>query len=114
MADGGKLLREGWQEVQSRNKPTVYSIDGALRRAADLAHPTNRDSALWAAQHALDSAIATNDTFRERAEFRSAVVIPKFNDHPDTTIEDALAVYDEAIKAQGRIKVVVSKAKGRK
>lgn len=114
LVDGGRLLKDGWEEAQSRNKPTVYSMDGALRRAVDLAHPQNRDLTWWAARYALDHQLAGHKTFRERAEFDDGMVLVKFNNHPDTTLADATAVYDGAIKAQGSIEVFVSKAKGRK
>jgi hypothetical protein len=114
LADGGRLLKDGWQEKQSRQKPDVFSIDGALRRGLDLAHPVNRDSTAWAAQYALNAVIEADETFKPRADFQGHPVLVKFNNHPDTTLADAITVYDRAIKAQGRIKVVVSKSKGRK
>src|ERR1051325_9533447 len=53
LAEGGELLHDGWQEQQSRGKPTKYGFMGALRHAVDLAHPVDRSRAVTAAQHAL-------------------------------------------------------------
>ncbi|AQT25733.1 hypothetical protein EniyanLRS_58 [Mycobacterium phage EniyanLRS] len=105
LADGDELLKDGWQEVRSRGKPTIYSVDGAVRKALDLAHPHNRDKTWWAVKYALENAI------HEHFPDRSGIL--HFNGHPDTTLAEAITVFDSAIKAMGRIQVAVSKAKGR-
>lgn len=107
LAEGGELLKTGWSE--KRSKKTLFSMDGALREALNLAHPLNRDESWWAARHAILEAIGHNPALQARG--RGMLV---FNNHPDTTLADAITVYDDAIKAQGRMKVAVSKAKGRK
>lgn len=114
LADGGVLLKDGWQADQKGKRPPQFSMDGALRKGLDLAHPVHRDSAVWAAQHALVEVISRSQTFNDRSLYNGAVVLINFNNHPDTTLADAITVYDSAIRAQGSIKVAVSKAKGRK
>jgi len=95
-------------------KPDKFSMDGALRKGLDLAHPVNRDETAWAAQHALVEVIKRSQTFNERGLANGVVSLMTFSNHPDTTLADAITVYDDAIRNQGRAKVAVTKAKGRK
>jgi hypothetical protein len=115
LADGGELFKKGWQET--RGKRTYYSVDGALREALNVAHPKNRDRADIAGRHAIIGAIHSKPEWFERGRFAAtsnAVVVPKWSNHKDTTFEDALELYDIAIKNQGKITIAISKSKGRK
>ena len=114
LADGGDLFKDGWQEKQSRGKPTKYGVMGALREATNFAHPRDRDRALWAAQHALQVAMERDKTAENGMAHLPAPVITRWESHPDTTLVDALRVFDAAILAQGRVNQTQSKQKGRK
>lgn len=114
LAEGGDLLKDGWQEQQSRNKPNKYGFMGALRAAVHLAHPRDASRAIWNAQFALQSALNVDETAANGMAHMDDPVITRWESHPDTTLADALRVYDRAIKAQGTVNTTVSKSKGRK
>lgn len=114
LAEGVDLVKDAWCEKQSRNKPTKYSVLGALRAAVDLAHPRDRHRALGAAQHALQGALNVDKSAPNGKAHLNFPVITRWESHPDTTMDDALRVVDLAIKNQGRVNIAASKAKGRK
>jgi hypothetical protein len=111
--EGGELFKDGWQEKRSK-KPTRYSAMGALRAAIDLAHPKDRSRAIWAAQYALQSAMEKDPSGVNGIAHLPKPVITRWESHPRTTLEDAIRVYDAAIRNQGKVNQTVSKAKGRK
>jgi hypothetical protein len=114
LADGGDLLKDGWQETQARKKPTKYSLMGALRHAVDLAHPADRHRAVTAAQHALQVAMEKDKTAVCGMAHLPTPVLTRWESHPQTTLEDALRIYDAAILAQGRVNQTQRKQRGRK
>lgn len=114
LAEGNELLRDGWQAKQSRGKPTHYSVMGAMRAAVDLAHPRDRTRALTAAQRAIQAAVDADRTRENGMAHLTVPVITRWESNPNTTLDDALRVYDAAIKNQGTVNTAVSKAKGRK
>lgn len=114
LAEGGDLLKDGWQAPQSRSKHTKYSMTGALRAGCDLAHPADRDKSLYFAQHALVGALTRDEKSALGIGHLPDPYLTRFEHHPDTTIEDALRVYDAAIKNQGAVNVSKLKGKGRK
>ena len=109
LSDGGELFKDGWEEQRPRKKPTVYSFMGALRRAVDLAHPKDRSRALWAAQHALQGAVEKDPTKDNGIAHVDKPVITRWESHPKTTLNDALRVYDAAIKSQGTVNLAQKK-----
>lgn len=114
LADGGELFKDGWQEMQSRKKPTKYSVMGALRHAVDLAHPVDRSRAITAAQHAIQIAMERDKTAVCGIAHLDKPIITRWESHPQTTLDDALRIYDAAILAQGRVNQTHRKQKGRK
>lgn len=114
LADGGELFKDGWQEAQARKKPTKYGVMGALRAAVDLAHPVDRHRAVTAAQHALQQAMEKDKTAVCGMAHLDKPVITRWESHPQTTLEDALRIYDAAILAQGRVNQTQRKQRGRK
>lgn len=114
LADGGDLLKDGWQEQQARKKPTKYSVMGALRHAVDLAHPVDRHRAVTAAQRALQAAMERDESGVNGIAHLPTPIITRWETHPKTTLADALRVYDAAILAQGRVNQTQRKQKGRK
>ncbi len=114
LADGGELLKNGWEEKQAYKKPTKYGFMGALRKGVDLAHPRDRSHAIWAAQAAVQSALEKDKSAPNGIAHLPVPIITRWESHPDTTLEDALRVFDVAIKAQGTVNIAQSKAKGRK
>ena len=114
LAEGGVLVKDAWQEQPTGKKPIRYSVMGALRRAADLAHPKDRDRALWAAQYAIQGALEKDRTAEYGLAHLDTPIITRWESHDKVTLDDALRVYDQAIKNQGRVNIAKSKAKGRK
>lgn len=87
---------------------------GAMRAAVDLAHPRDRTRALTAAQRAIQAAVDADRTRENGMAHLTVPVITRWESNPNTTLDDALRVYDAAIKNQGTVNTAVSKAKGRK
>lgn len=114
LAEGGELFKDGWQEQQSRGKPTKYGFLGALRAAIDLAHPRDRHRAVIASERALQAAMEADKTAHLGMAHLPTPVITRWESHPDTTLDDALRVYDDAILRQGKVNIATRKTKGRK
>ena len=113
LAEGGELVKDAWQEKQSRGKPNRYSVAGALRAGVDLAHPRDRGRALHAASSAVYGALSRDHTRDLGMAHLPQPVLTRWESHPKTTLADALRVMDAAILAQGKVNRIQSKQEGR-
>lgn len=110
LADSPDLLKG--QSMEVRSKKTAFDMSDALGRAVDLAHPKDRSRAIHRAHGVILNTIVAKPDWEQRARLiqTHGHMVNRFNDDPSTTKDDALAVLDDAIRAQGRVNVAAGKA----